>query len=129
MAIPCLSIRSLSVSVLVVCVFLLASCTDFTRANGRVTDTFGMPLDNVAVTLEHRQGWFQTTATNNLGEFYLDVIEPCLLICVGSNSILTFTKQDYEPVEATVVQFGNVCVNVWMRVVGDRSQVARVEFC
>jgi hypothetical protein len=108
---------------------LLTACTDFTKANGRVTDTFGMPLDNVLVTLEHSRGLFQTTSTNNLGEFYLDVIEPCLLICVGTNPILTFTKQDYEPVQTTVEPFGNVCVNVWMRVVGDRSQVARTESC
>jgi hypothetical protein len=58
-----------------------------------------------------------------------DVIEPCLLICVGANPILTFAKQDYESVETTVEQFENVCVNVWMQVVGDRSQEVRVEFC
>jgi hypothetical protein len=61
----CSSIKNLWASSLVVCVSLLASCTDFTKANGRVVDTFGMALDNVFVTIEHGQGLLQSTTTNN----------------------------------------------------------------
>ena len=123
-----LFLRGMS-ALLLLCMLMLSACTDFTKANGRVTDVFGMPLENVIVTLEHSQGLFQSTTTDNLGNFYLDVIEPCLLICVGGNPTLIFTKQDYEPIEATLTQFGNVCLNISMRVVGASSQESRVEIC
>jgi hypothetical protein len=130
MTIAKLSIETIAVTALIMCSsLLLAGCTNFKIANGRVTDTFGMPLDNVIVTLEHSRGLNQATTTNNLGEFYLDVIEPCLLFCVGDNPILSFTQQDYETVETILEQFGNVCVNAWMRVVGDRTRESRIEFC
>lgn len=101
---------------------LLAGCSEYTRANGNVTDALGEPLADVNVTLEHSESLTRTTTTDNAGNYSVRLKETCFMICAGSDPKLKFVKPGYDMAQTYVQQIGSECVNAALRENGVATQ-------